>query len=186
MPLPASAQREHLHTRTIVCEGYAREDGLYDVDGWMTDTKSYDFSNHDRGEIKTGVPLHGMGLRLTLDKTLTIRAVAATMDYTPFNMCPSITPHFQRLVGLNLGKGFSEAVREALGGIQGCVHLVDLLRPIATTAFQTLAPEGYAALKDRERRGVPVPAPFIDRCHAWASDSPVTAAEFPSLFTGKA
>ena len=64
------------------------------------------------GDVKAGVPVHGMGLRLTIDDKLTIREVAAAMDYTPFNMCPSITPNFQRLVGLNLGKGFTKAVRE--------------------------------------------------------------------------
>lgn len=185
MPLTSPGVRESIHTRTITCEGFEREDGLFDIDGWLTDTKSYDFASTDRGEVKAGVPVHGMGLRLTIDKDLTIRAVAAAMDFTPFNMCPSITPNFQRLVGLNLGKGFSGVVREALGGTQGCVHLVDLLRPMATTAYQLLSPAGYKALKDAESRGELARPFFIDQCHAWKSDGDVTRSQFPSQFTGE-
>ncbi len=186
MPLAPPQDRELVHTRTITCEGYERDDGLYDIDGWMTDAKSYDFTSTDRGDVKAGVPVHGMGLRLTIDGALTIREVAAAMDYTPFNMCPSITPNFQRLVGLNLGKGFTKAVREALGGTQGCVHLVDLLRPMANTAYQLLSPGAYKALKDKEARGEPVTAFFVNQCHAWNSGGDVTRDQFPSLYTGEA
>jgi hypothetical protein len=32
MSLPAPAPRRHLHTRVISCEGYEREDGLFDIE----------------------------------------------------------------------------------------------------------------------------------------------------------
>lgn len=184
MPLPAPPARALLHTRTIRCEGYRRDDGLWDIDGWMTDTKSYDFTSTDRGEVKAGVPVHGMGLRLTVDSKLTILGVDAAMDHTPFTMCPSIVPNFQRLVGLNMGKGFHAAVRAALGGVEGCVHLVDLLRPMATTAYQLLSPTAYKAFKDGEARGDSARPFFIDQCHAWRADGDVTRAQFPSRYTG--
>jgi len=184
MPLPGPLERQLLHTRTIRCEGYAREDGLWDIDGWMTDTKAYDFTSTDRGEVKAGVPVHGMGLRLTIDSDMTIRAVDAAMDYTPFKMCPAITPNFQRLVGLSMAKGFNADVRKALGGTEGCVHLVDLLRPMATTAYQLLAPMAYKAMKDREARGEGPRPFFIDQCHAWQADGEVTQTQFPHHYTG--
>ncbi len=65
MPLTSPSEREPVHTRTITCEGYERDDGLYDIDGWLTDTKSYAYTSTDRGEVNAGVPVHGMGLRLT-------------------------------------------------------------------------------------------------------------------------
>lgn len=184
MPLPDPAARELLHTRTITCEGYQREDGLFDLDGWMTDVKSYDFSNTDRGEIKAGVPVHGMGLRLTIDRAMTIHAVEAVMDYTPFGMCPRITPNFQRLVGLSLGRGFTNAVRERLGGTEGCVHLVDLLRPMATTAYQLFSPFTYEENVAKSRRGEPVEAFFFNGCHAWREDGDVARDQLPSLYKG--
>ena len=33
--------------------------------------------------------------------------------------------------------GLSADVRERLGGTEGCTHIVELLGPVATTAFQT-------------------------------------------------
>jgi hypothetical protein len=45
MPLPAPAvDRSASHTRQIVCEGFERADGLYDIDGWLTDTKAFVFN----------------------------------------------------------------------------------------------------------------------------------------------
>ena len=40
MPLSAPAARERLHTRQIECHGYRRADGLFDIEGHSTDTKT--------------------------------------------------------------------------------------------------------------------------------------------------
>lgn len=37
----ATAPRRLAHTRQIVCSGYVRDDGLYDIEARMTDTKDY-------------------------------------------------------------------------------------------------------------------------------------------------
>ena len=42
MPLPPPAPRDLKHTRTIVCQGYEREDGLWDIEARLTDTKPRD------------------------------------------------------------------------------------------------------------------------------------------------
>src|SRR5512143_596133 len=69
MPLSRPPRsRKLLHTRTVQCYGYQREDGLWDIEGHMTDVKTYSFTNKDRGgEIRAGEPLHAMSIRLTLD-----------------------------------------------------------------------------------------------------------------------
>jgi hypothetical protein len=33
-------KRRHLHTRTVTMQGFAREDGLWDIEGRMTDAKT--------------------------------------------------------------------------------------------------------------------------------------------------
>lgn len=89
MPLPdAAIDRTLLHTRTITCEGYERADGLWDIDGWMTDVKTYDVPNLDRNGIPAGVPVHGMGLRMTIDTDLIIRDIVAVQDFTPSACAP--------------------------------------------------------------------------------------------------
>ena len=42
MPLPPAAARIDAHTRTVTFHAYAREDGLWDIEACMTDTKAYD------------------------------------------------------------------------------------------------------------------------------------------------
>ena len=41
MPLPVSDARSLLTRRSIVCEGYEREDGLLDVEGRLQDVNAY-------------------------------------------------------------------------------------------------------------------------------------------------
>ncbi|HYD97931.1 MAG TPA: DUF2889 domain-containing protein, partial [Alphaproteobacteria bacterium] len=77
MPLSAPAARRHIHTRTVTCQGFRREDGLWDIEGHMTDVKTYAFGNEWRGEIAPGEPLHDMWMRLTIDDGFTVHAVEA-------------------------------------------------------------------------------------------------------------
>ena len=70
MPLSPAAPRQHIHTRIVDCRGYRRADGLWDIEGHITDVKTYDFGNHFRGAIAAGTPVHDMWVRLTLDVAL--------------------------------------------------------------------------------------------------------------------
>ena len=184
MPLPTpTAERKHLHTRTVTCQGFERTDGLWEIDAWLTDVKSYSFPNRDRGEVPVGEPLHGMGFRITYDDRMTIIDAVAVTDFSPFRICPNITPTFKDLVGLRMTPGFTKAVKEKFGGVQGCVHLVELLGPIATTAFQTIAGKRFAKMSE-SRHAVKIRPPLIDTCHAWDARGPIVEREFPQFFEG--
>ena len=185
MPLSTpSCERELLHTRTIECKGYLRSDGLWDIDGWLTDIKTHNFPNKDRVEIKAGEALHGMGLRITIDEMMTIRDCVAVTDFSPFSLCGDITPHFKKLIGLRITQGLTKNVQERLGGVHGCTHLVELVKPLATTAFQTLVGRRMGKLSAALKSGTVRKPPVIDTCHAWASDGPVIKREFPDYYTG--
>lgn len=189
MPLPAPlVEREKFHTRSIHCEGYARADGLWDIEAHMVDTKTYGFKNSWRGEIAGGEPIHEMWLRLTMDDNLEIHDVEAVTDNSPFEICPAITPNFKRLIGLRIGPGWNRKVKELLGGVQGCTHLVELLGPLATVAFQTIM-TGSKPRRD-ERFGLngsepplagdtPASPAILDTCHAWARTSDVVREFMP-------
>ena len=45
--LSRPARREHIHTRDIRCRGFRREDGLWDIEVTLEDTKTYSFDNRD-------------------------------------------------------------------------------------------------------------------------------------------
>jgi hypothetical protein len=187
MPLPSPADREHIHTRQVHCQGFRRGDGLWDIEGHITDTKTYDFGNRERGQVPPGSPIHDMSIRLTVDDTLTIKAVEAVTDASPFSICPHVTPNFQRLVGLKIGPGFRKSVRDRLGGTEGCTHLVELLGPVGTTAFQTVMPLVQRDLYRRSQAG-PGEAEksrqrpsLLNSCYAFSDEREVVARQWPEF-----
>ena len=184
MPLSEpTVTRELHHTRRITLSGYRRADGLYDIEGELSDTKPFDVPNHHRETIAAGQPIHGMKLRLTVDLDLTIRAVEAVSDDVPNPVCRDVTPNFQRLVGLRMTPGFTRAVRERLGGREGCTHLVELVGAVATAAYQTL----FFEREQRDRANPQRERPHvIDTCFTLRSDGPVVARRWPQYATGQA
>jgi hypothetical protein len=196
MPLSPPVGRQHLHTRRVTCQGFYREDGLWDIEGRITDEKTYEHANEWRGPLKPGDYVHDMSIRLTLDHRFTIVDVEAVTDSSPYRMCGDITPNYRKLIGLRIGPGFTRAVKERLGGVHGCTHLVELLGPVATTAFQTAGSRKANELQDAHRAKIgklpkardpdrPARKPYmLDNCHTWASDSEVTKRWVPQFYTG--
>ncbi|HEV7543827.1 MAG: hypothetical protein QOE02_4042 [Rhodospirillaceae bacterium] len=196
MPLSPPVGRQHLHTRRVTCQGFFREDGLWDIEGRITDEKSYEHANEWRGPLKPGDFVHDMSIRLTLNDRFTIVDVDAVTDKSPYRICGDVTPDFKKLIGLRVGGGFHREVRARLGGVHGCTHIVELLGPVATTAFQTIS-SGKARELERAHRAKSDPAPredapskpgrkpyVIDTCHAWAADGPVVRRWAPDFYSG--
>ena len=65
--LSKPAKRDLKHNRTIKGKGYKREDGLWDIEVFLIDSKTYSFKNMHRGYISSGEPLRDMAVRLTLN-----------------------------------------------------------------------------------------------------------------------
>lgn len=183
MALPDPVNRSKIHTRKIVFEGFEREDGLFDIEGHLLDTKTYDFPNRDRGGIAAGEPIHNLFLRLTLDETLTVKGVEASIEQSPFNQCSQIEPAFKVLIGEQIGPGWNRKVRESLGGVKGCTHLVEMLGPLATAAYQTVYP---ALARRRRAQGEPpkdTPS-LLDGCHVMDRSGEVVRERWPEHYKG--
>ncbi len=69
-PTPTS-QRRLLHRRAIEVQVFARDDGLFEVEAGLTDTKTRDVTLAG-GIRKAGEPVHDMLLNLVVDRQLTI------------------------------------------------------------------------------------------------------------------
>lgn len=178
MPLSTPSNRSLFHTRSVKCQGYKREDGLWDIEGHMTDVKAYDMPHPDTSDktLKANHALHDMWLRITVDMDLVIHDAEAAMDSTPFEYCPQITPAYKQLIGLQIKGGFTKQVKALLGGINGCTHLIELLGPMATTAFQTTH-QIRRQTQDWTETG-PVPK-IMDTCHSWSRSGPVVKRKWP-------
>lgn len=190
-PLPeASSPREVWHQRRIACTGYARADGLWDIEAELVDTKGHVMVTGDRPHIAPGEPLHHFQLRLTIDSGLTIRHAQARTLAAPAWSCPEIAAAYGQLEGMRIGGGFLAEVRERFKGVAGCTHLSELIGPLATTAIQTLGPlmaEREQAARAAVPVGMPMPRPkMLNSCHTYRSDGPAVRRKFPEAYTGDA
>ena len=181
MSLPVTdVERELTHTRRVRYEGYKRSDGLWDIEAHLLDTKNHDY------QLKTGVrragqPIHDMWLRITIDRSLIIIDAQASMDAVPYpGGCENITDAYRKLIGLNLVRGFRKRVWEALGSIQGCTHLTEMLAGLPTAAIQTFAGEVSEERADGAK-------PFqLDQCHALQTDGETVKRWYPRWYKGRA
>lgn len=187
MPLSAPAPRAHIHTRAVRFAGFEREDGCFDIEAHMTDTKTYPFGNDWRGQINPGEALHEMFVRITVDMQFVVQNVEAHTENSPFQMCPDITPNYTALVGLKMGRGWREGIRERVGGVAGCTHITELLYQMATVAFQTITPlrKHRNNRPDSDMSHLGKKPVVLNTCHAWAEDSPVVKMNTPAFYTGK-
>jgi hypothetical protein len=183
MPLPTPAARTHLHTRAVTYRGYLREDGLWDIEGEMSDVKAYAADMSERGPMPPGTPVHGMAIRVTVDDTMTIREIATAMDFTPFAECQQGTDPMQRMVGACMGPGWRQAIERALGGIKGCTHLRELLFNMATAAYQTVFPyqQHQRNLAGAAPDATTEPPYHLGRCIAWDFNGPVVQRHYPQF-----
>lgn len=134
-------KRTQIHNRNIDVKGFLREDGLWEVEATLADTKSHPINLPDRGEIAVGDHLHFMVLTLVVDDGLLIKEVRASMVDTPHQDCPGAAPQYQALVGVRIGRGWLDEAKAAIGRVSGCTHLTELLPVLATAAIQTI--NGY-------------------------------------------
>jgi hypothetical protein len=182
MPLSTPVGRKPMHSRTVECRGYLRDDGLWDIEGHLVDTKPFDIPSEDRGGmLAAGTPLHEMWIRLTVDTDLRVHEAEACTDHGPYSICGAIVENFKALKGLQIKSGWTLKTRQLLGGTKGCTHLVELLGPIATTAFQTI----YAARVKRDANKPVTRRPgLVDSCHTYAADGPIVLRRWPQFYTG--
>lgn len=174
-PRPSAARRL-LHRRSITIEVFSREDGQFEVQAGLSDTKTHDIPLGD-GVRRAGEPVHDMRLHVTVDPRLNITAAGSETLAMPYpGACDRHGDAYQRLVGLNLLRGFRREVHERLGGMRGCSHLTELADVLPTAVLQAMA----GSVVDPTEPNADGSAPFqLDRCHALRRDGPTVALHYP-------
>lgn len=168
-PSPTQPDRTLLHTRQVVCRGYRRSDGLYDIEGQMQDI-SAEGTEMPFVIVEAGGRIHDMLIVMTVDAGQVIHRVEARTSVGPTPFCAQINAAYARLAGIRIGAGFRAAVKARVGGVAGCTHLTELLGPLATTALQTLMADARARRPWRvvKEDTTPLAKPWIvDTCHAY-------------------
>jgi len=184
--LPA-VKRELAHVRQVRCEGYSRDDGLWDIEASMRDVRSGDTVDAAGVlRLKGGDPLHQMGISVTVDADLRIVAAKALTERAPTSACPGAASLYDSLVGLTIGRGFLTEVKRRFKGGDGCTHLTELLGTVATTTIQTLWP-----LIERKQRdsfakeaalASPKPPSLLNSCYAFRRDGEIVKVKWPQFY----
>ena len=181
MPLPPPAARRHVHTRKVQCEGFLREDGLWEVEASLVDLKPFDHKDFERGDRTPADPVHNMSIRLTVDRDLVVVDAQGAMDDVPYVTCQDVPPRMTALIGIRLGSGWREALRARLGRLDGCTHMIELIGPAITTLYQSMSyrepPDGVA----EDVKAHPQKPFFLDGCYSWRADGPNVAKFFPEF-----
>lgn len=178
MPLPAPVSRKPAHTRSLTLRGYEREDGLWDIEGHIVDTKPYAFKTGGcaRGPDE---PIHDMRVRVTIDTDFTVQDVVVSSDAMPYpGLCDSTLPDYRKLIGLNLARGFRRAALAAMGGTKGCTHVTEMLTHLPSAAYQTMStlPKMYDPKTQLNLAA--------GRCVALKPDGEMVRIHFPQSYTG--
>lgn len=180
MPLPPSdSSRQLKHRRQIDVQVYARDDGLWEADARLTDVKTRDAALPS-GARPAGEPIHDMLLRIVVDREFNVVAAGSDSMSSPYpGHCDDHDDAYARLVGLNLMRGFRRALRERVGGVQGCTHLTELAQVLPTAVVQAFAGDVIDTRGDHDSASRPFQ---IDRCHALRSDSDAVRTFYPRWY----
>lgn len=181
-PVEPVVTREELHFRRIDMRGWQRSDGLYEVEGHITDFKPHDFKppNGDK-VVPAGQAVHDMGVTLVYDDAMRVHEVRPFMNSAPYDVCFGAPETLQTLKGLSIASGWSSEVRKRLSGSQSCNHLMGMLIPMAATAYQTLTVKRGGRVDAVKPDGSPAK---IGTCFAYAPTSPVVLYRWPNFYTG--
>ena len=182
MPLSNPQPRKAIHKRAIDCIGYEREDGLWDIEAHLVDTKTVVHTRRSGEPARQpGDPIHNMWIRLTIDLDMVIHDAEAKTDDSPYQTCGDITVLFKQLIGVKIAAGWRREVNIRVGGVKGCAHLTELLGPLATTAFQATG----RARDARNTAQATGKRPYqLNSCHIFAEDSIHTLHRWPQFYTG--
>jgi hypothetical protein len=183
MPLPASPRRSEIHHRQIDMRGYQRDDGLYEIDARVVDRKTHPVQPPGGSTaVPAGEAVHDMSVRIVVSDELEIVDIVAATDAGPYPACKEAPPTLQALKGARIAPGWTRLVKERLGGVASCTHLMELMIPLGTAAYQTLARERLSRPEPVDTRGVPRK---VDSCYAYAAHREVVRVRWPQHYAGE-
>ncbi len=178
----APVTRMEVNHRKVHLTSYRRSDDLWDIEAALADTRAYDSTALERGNIAAGAPVHDIHVCVTLNDAMVVQAARATMDTVPYATCPGALPAIERMAGAQVGPGWRRQIEERMGNALSCTHIRELLMHVATMAYQTI-PVWHAQATGDMIAGVNGAPPLhLGKCTAWAFEGPVVGRHYPQFF----
>ena len=165
-------ETQKIHTRRIDIATYEGGSDSIVVEGVLTDER-LTHSYRSLGETLPPGTVHHMIIRMEVrGPKLVIEDIEVEMPTVPMQECLETLDTLLPLKGLPIVSGFTNRVKDLVGGAKGCAHLVALIAAMAPAAVQG----AWAAMTSKPRD----PATFLpgamerikDTCRVWRSDGP--------------
>jgi hypothetical protein len=152
------------HRRTLTFETFDAPAGGLLVVGRLRDERPW-------AEDPRQLPVvHDLELRVTVSlPDLVVTDVEALFHTYPHAECPLVADAHEALVGVPVGRGWTNALRERLGGPAGCTHLRELARATAPVVLQSAFSARTRSGGSRDPREATAVLAFLSgTCHVWA------------------
>ncbi len=166
---------DSLHGRGISVKTFPVSDDRVVVEGRLDDERMVTVYRPWDAEPKEAGPVHGMCARFLVgDHPLCILDAEAEMTTVPNSLCQLACQSVKKLIGQKIVSGYSERVRQIIGGANGCAHLTHLAVVMGPAAVH-----GCGVLYARRKR--PMPGSWeevagldyiVNSCHLWTPEGP--------------
>jgi len=167
------SKKQKIHTRRIDIATYEGSSDSIVVEGVLKDERLTD-SYRPTGDTYPPGTVHHMIIRMEVHgPKLVIKDIDVEMPTVPRQECLETLDSLLPLKGLPIVSGFTNRVKDSVGGAKGCAHLVALITAMASAAVQG----AWAAMTSKPRD----PATYLpdakerikDTCRVWRSDGPM-------------
>jgi hypothetical protein len=168
-------KHEKIHTRQITVTTYDTDEEAVIVEGVLKDDRLSQIHRPTGENVAPGT-VHHMIIRMKVSRPrLIIEDVDVDMPTVPHDECPETRNSLKPIIGMRISGGFTNSVKDLVGGPKGCAHLVALLVSMASAAVQG----AWTALsrKPHQPTGYVSKAmnSIVDTCRIWRKDGPKLA-----------
>jgi hypothetical protein len=161
-----------IHTRQIKVTTYDTDEDAIIVEGSLKDDRLQTV-HRAAGRIVPPGTVHHMIIRMKVTRPrMIIEDIDVAMPTVPHEECPQTRNSLEPVIGMRISAGFTNRVKDLVGGAKGCAHLVALLVSMASASVQG----AWAAMSRHPEQpsGYAVKAvnAIVDTCRVWRRDGP--------------
>jgi hypothetical protein len=168
-------KQEKVHTRQIDIATYEGDADSIIVEGILHDERLVAVFRPTGEKVLPGT-VHHMIIRMRVSgPQLVIEDIDVEMQTAPNELCQEALDSLQPIIGVPIVSGFTNRIKELVGGPKGCAHLVALLNAMAPAAVQ--GAWNAMSRKKVDPKHLPTAIERIkDTCMLWRTDGPFMKA----------